>query len=89
VNARIVTRSTGPEPRRIYPADADPAAVRVDISPTGISSPPDIAIIAIDDPKFGDDRERPPVKIVLSQTQATRLAEGLAAAIEDARRAGA
>ena len=73
------------EPRRIYPAD--PAALRVDVSPTGISSPPDIAIIAIDDPKFGDDRERP-VKIVLSQTQAAHLAERLAAAMEHARRAG-
>lgn len=77
--------SDAAEPRRIYPSEDNPAAVRVDISPTGISTPPDIAIIAIDDPKYGDERERP-VKIILSQIQAARLVELLAAAIENSSR---
>jgi hypothetical protein len=29
------TRTEDPAPRRIYPAESDPAALRVDISPTG------------------------------------------------------
>lgn len=49
-----------PEPRRISPAGDDPAALHVEISPADISA--DVAIIGIDDPKYGDERERP-VKI--------------------------
>jgi hypothetical protein len=36
----------GTAPSRIYPAGSDPAALRVDISPTGILTPPDVAIVA-------------------------------------------
>jgi hypothetical protein len=38
--------------RRIYPAADDPAALRVEISPAGISALPDVAIIATDNPKY-------------------------------------
>jgi len=65
-----------PAPRRIYPAESDPAALRVDISPTGISTPPDVAIVAIDDPKSGAERERP-VRIVMSPAQAAALVRRL------------
>jgi hypothetical protein len=65
-----------PAPRRIFPAASDPAALRVDISPTGISTPPDVAIVAIDDPKSGAERERP-VRIVMSPVQAQALVRRL------------
>jgi hypothetical protein len=70
------TRTEDPAPRRIYLAESDPAALRVDISPTGISTPPDVAIVAIDDPKSGAERERP-VRIVMSPAQAAALVRRL------------
>ncbi len=71
-----------PGARRIYPADSDPAALRVAMSPAGISAPPAIAIIAIDDPKFGEERERP-VRIVISPAQATDLVRRVQAMLDE------
>jgi hypothetical protein len=61
-----------PTPRRIYPAESDSAALRVDISPTGISTQPDVAIVAIDDPKSADDRERGTDRHVTFASRSTR-----------------
>jgi hypothetical protein len=59
--------------RRIYPAENDPAALRVELAPRpGIAVPPDVAIVVVDDPKHGDEREAP-VRVIMSQAQAARL----------------
>jgi hypothetical protein len=68
--------------RRIYPADDDPAALRVEISPAGISAPPDVAIIAIDNPKYGDEREAP-VRIIMSPAQAEALVQKLRGLLDE------
>jgi hypothetical protein len=68
--------------RRIYPAGDDPAALRVEISPAGISAPPDVAIIAIDNPKYGDEREAP-VRIVMSTAQAEALVQKLRGVLDE------
>jgi hypothetical protein len=60
------------EPRRIYPAEDDPAALRVEMSPAGISALPDISIIATDAGTHGGSEA--PVKIVMSRAQAEDLA---------------
>jgi hypothetical protein len=68
------------ECRRLYPAEADPGAIRVEMSLQGVSVR-GVAIVVTDDPKFGE-RERP-VRIVLSSAQATDLARRLAAVVDE------
>jgi hypothetical protein len=70
------TTTDDPAARHLYPDASDPGALRVEISPAGISAPPDVALIAIDDAKFGAERERP-VKIVMTPAQAEALIQKL------------
>ena len=76
------TTTDDPEPRHLYPAEGDPGALRVEISPAGISAPPDVAIIAIDDAKFGAEREAP-ARIVISPAQAEALVRRLRAVLDE------
>jgi hypothetical protein len=76
------TTTEDPAPRHIYPAEGDPGALRVEISPAGISAPPNVALIAIDDPKYGDEREAP-VRIVISPAQADTLVRRLRGVLDE------
>jgi len=69
------------EPRRIYPAEDEPTALRVEMSPAGISAPPDISIIATDAGTHGGSEA--PVKIVMSHAQAADLARRLRAVLKE------
>jgi hypothetical protein len=72
---------TESELRRIYPAEDDPAALRVELSPAGISTPPDVSIIAIDAGTHGGSEA--PVKIIMSAAQAADLARRLQALLDE------
>jgi hypothetical protein len=61
-----------PDVRRLYRAENDPAALRIELAPAGIAAPPDVAIVVVDDPKLGDEREAS-VRIIMSPAQAARL----------------
>lgn len=68
--------------RHLYPADKDPAALRVELSPAGIAAPPDVAIVVVDDPKYGDEREAP-VRLIMSQAQAATLVRMLRGLLDE------
>jgi hypothetical protein len=72
---------TKPELRRIYPAENDPAALRVEMSPAGISTSPDVSLIATDAGTHGASEA--PVKIVMSPAQAADLARRLQALLDE------
>jgi hypothetical protein len=72
---------TTEEPRRLYPAEDDPSALRVELSLQGVSAR-GVALIVTDDPAADDERERP-VRIVLSSAQATTLARRLLAVLDE------
>jgi hypothetical protein len=74
---------TESELRRIFPAENDPGALRVEMSAAGISTPPDVAIIAIDAGTHGGSEA--PVKIVMSPAQAADLARRLQALLDELR----
>ncbi len=67
--------------RRIYPSERDPAALRVEMSLQGTHER-GVAVVAIDDPKFGADRERA-VRIVISSAQAAELVRRLQAVLDE------
>jgi hypothetical protein len=69
------------EPRRIYPAEDDPVALRVEMSPVGISAPPDVSITATDAGTHGGSEAL--VKIVMSPAQAADLALRLQAVLNE------
>ena len=73
---------TADEPalRRLYPAEDDPGALRVELSLQGISAR-GVALIVTDDPAV-EGRERP-VRIVLSAAQAATLAQRLLAVLDE------
>ena len=71
---------TRDDSRVIYPAETDPAALRVERDL--YRAPAGVTIIALDDPKFGADRERP-VRIILSASQATTLARMLRGVLDE------
>jgi hypothetical protein len=56
----------------MYPAENDPAALRVELAPAGMAAPPEVAIMVVDDPKYGHEREAP-VRIIISPAQAATL----------------
>jgi hypothetical protein len=72
---------TNPDQRHIYPSELDPAALRVEMSLQGMRER-GVAIVAVDDPKFGADRERP-VRIVSSSAQAAELVRRLQAVLDE------
>jgi hypothetical protein len=74
---------TADEPalRRLYPAEDDPGALRVELSLQGISVR-GVALIVTDDPAAGEGREGP-VRIVLSAAQAATLAQRLLAVLDE------
>jgi hypothetical protein len=69
------------ELRHIYPAEDDPAALRVEMTPAGISVTPDVSIIATDAGTHGGSEV--PVKIVMSPAQAADLARRLQAVLNE------
>jgi hypothetical protein len=70
-----------PAPRRLYPAEDDPGALRVELSLQGISAR-GVALIVTDDLAAGDGREGP-VRIVISSAQAATLARRLLAVLDE------
>jgi hypothetical protein len=70
-----------PAPRRLYPAEDDPGALRVELSLQGVSAR-GVALIVTDDPAAGAERERP-VRIVLSAAQAATLARRVLAVLDE------
>jgi hypothetical protein len=40
---------TSPDVRRMYPAENDPAALRVEFAPAGMAAPPEVAIMVVDE----------------------------------------
>jgi hypothetical protein len=63
------------------PAEGDPAALRVEMSPAGISVTPDISIIATDAGTHSGSEA--PVKSVMSPAQAAELARRLRAVLDE------
>jgi hypothetical protein len=74
-------RAAAADYRRIYPAESDPGALRIELSRTGISSPPDVAIVAIDAGTHGGSEA--PVRIVMSAEQAAGLVRRLQAVLAE------
>jgi hypothetical protein len=61
-----------PDVRRLYRAENDPAALRIELAPAGIAAPPDVAIVVVDDEKLGDEREAS-VRIIMSPAAGQHL----------------
>ena len=76
-----MTPEAAPAPRRLYPSENDPSALRVELSRQGLSAR-GVALIVTDDPASGDDRERP-VRIVLTSSQAADLVRRLRAVLDE------
>jgi len=72
-----------PAPRFIFPDENDPGALRVELSLQGVSAR-GLAIIATDNPRFADERDRErPVRIVVTSTQAADLVRRLQAVLDE------